>query len=65
MFFRKDERKSHSARVILTVGALAAVGAMSLVRCAKQTACVALDKVKGFLKSEKAMCRAKYEDGQN
>lgn len=65
MFYRKNERKPHSARVILTVGALAAVGAISIFKCGKQMAGEALCKVKQFFKSEKAVCQAKSEAEQN
>ena len=65
MFYRKSERKTHNVRVILTVGALATVGAISIFKCGKQMACEALCKVKGFFKSEKAMCSAKSESCEN
>ncbi len=56
VFFSKNERKTHSTRVILTVGALAAVGAISIFKCGKQMAGDVLCKVKAFLKSEKPEC---------
>ena len=49
MFFRKTERKSHSMGAILLVGALAAVGAVTVVKCGKQIANDAMTKMKGFL----------------
>ena len=64
MFFKKNERKTHSARVILTVGALATVGAISLIKCGKQMANDVLCKVKSFFKSEKASCPEKCETEQ-
>lgn len=49
MFFRKTERKSHSACAILTIGALATIGAITVFKKGKQmfrnTGC----KVKGIL----------------
>lgn len=64
MFFKKNERKTHSARVILIVGALATVGAISIVKSGKQMASDALCKVKGFFKSEKCACPDKCENEQ-
>ena len=64
MFFRKNERKSHSARVILTVGALAAVGAISIYNCGKQMAGDVICKLKGFLKGGKQTSLEKTEDVQ-
>ena len=52
MFFRKTERKSHSMGAILLVGALAAVGAVTVVKCGKQIANDAMTKMKGFLKKD-------------
>ncbi len=52
MFFRKTERKRHSIGAILTVGALAAIGALSITRCGKQMLNDAMCKVKGFFKKE-------------
>ena len=56
MFFRKTERKKHSACVILTVGALAAIGAISVTRCGKQMLNDAMYKVKSFLKKKSCIC---------
>lgn len=64
MFYRKNERKTHNVRVILIVGALAAVGAMSIFRCGKQMAGEALCKVKSMFRSEKVMCPDKIETEQ-
>ena len=36
MFFKKCERKKHSVCVILTIGALAAIGACGVVHHSKQ-----------------------------
>ena len=36
MIFGKSERKKHTAPVILTIGALAAIGAVSITRSGKQ-----------------------------
>ena len=52
MLFRKTERKKHSVGAILTVGALAAIGALSITRCGKQMLNNAMCKVKGFFKKE-------------
>lgn len=63
MFFRKTERKKHSACVILTVGALAAIGAISVTKCGKQMLNDAMCKVKSFFKKEKScMCPTDCEE---
>jgi len=36
VIFGKSERKKHTAPVILTIGALAAIGAVSITRSGKQ-----------------------------
>ncbi len=64
MFYRKSERKSHNVRVILTVGALATVGAISIFKCTRQMLGDTFCKIKSFLKSEKAMCPEKIENDQ-
>jgi hypothetical protein len=55
MFFRKPEQKKHSACLILAVGALAAIGAMSITRCGKEAINEMCCKVKKFFKKEKSM----------
>lgn len=62
MFFRKTERKKHSACAILAVGALAAIGAVSITRCGKQMINEMMCKVKGFFKKEQCMCSAESEN---
>lgn len=63
MFFRKTERKKHSACVILTVGALAAIGAVSITKCGKRMINDACCKVKSFFKKEKScMCPPECEE---
>ena len=63
MFFRKTERKKHSACLILTVGALAAIGAVSITKCGKQMINDACCKVKSFFKKEKnCMCSTECEE---
>ena len=52
MFFRKTERKKQGVGVILTVGALAAIGAVTVTKCGKQMLNDVMCKVKGFLKKE-------------
>ena len=54
MFFGKTERKKHNVGAILTIGALAAIGAISITRCGKQMLGEACCKVKSFLKKEKS-----------
>ncbi len=56
MFFRKSERKRHSACFILAVGALATIGAISVVRYGKQVLGDAGGKIKDWLKKDKCMC---------
>ena len=56
MLFRKTERKKHSACVILTIGALAAIGAVSIGRCGKQIINEAGNKIKGLFKKNDVMC---------
>ena len=62
MFFRKTERKKHSACVILTIGALAAIGAVSITRSGKQMLSDASAKIRGFFKKE--MCECNSECGE-
>ena len=51
MFFRKCEKKKHtSAKLILIVGALAAVGAFSITRKGRDMMCMAKNKITGFFK---------------
>ena len=52
MFFGKTERKTRTAPVILTVGALAAIGAVSITRSGKKMIKNGVDKVKGFFSKE-------------
>ncbi len=59
MFFKKSEKKSHGALLVLTVGALAAVGAMSITRCGKQMMHCMCAKIKGALGKEHLMCSDK------
>lgn len=47
----KTERKRKSGVLVMTVGALAAVGAVSIVRGAKKMVKGASDRVRGFLHS--------------
>lgn len=55
MFFKKTEQKKHSACVILTIGALAAIGAVSIAKCGKQALYNAKEKIKGCFGGEKYM----------
>ncbi len=55
MFFKKTERKKHSACVILTIGALAAIGAVSITRCGKQMVKNVTSKVTGLFKKDESM----------
>ena len=52
MFFNKPERKKHSALAVLMVGALAALGAATAVKCSKEALMNAACKVKRFFKKE-------------
>lgn len=56
MFFRKSERKSHRASFVLVIGALAAIGAVSITRCGKQMLCCMKTKMKSLFDKEKSMC---------
>ena len=62
MFFRKTERKKHSTCLILTIGALAAIGAVSITRSGKQMINELGMKVKGFFKKEGCDCPMPQED---
>lgn len=62
MFFRKNERKSRGTCVILAIGALAAIGAVSITRTGKQMLNEACCKVKGFFAKTKSMCPTDTED---
>ena len=56
MFFRKTERKRYSACFVLAVGALATVGAITVVRHGKQMAGSVGGKIKDWLNKDKCMC---------
>ena len=62
MFFRKTERKSRGTCVILAIGALAAIGAVSITRTGKQILGELRDKVKGAFSKTKCMCPADSEN---
>ena len=53
MFFRKSERKRRGIGAILTIGALAAVGADNITRSGKRAVNNAMTKVKDFFMKEK------------
>ena len=55
MFFKKTEQKKHSACAILAIGALAAIGAVSITRCGKTALCNAKEKIKSLFSGEKCM----------
>lgn len=58
MFFRKCEKKKHSSiPIILTIGALAAVGAVSITKCGKDMMNCAWDKMKSLFKKGKDACQ--------
>ena len=61
MFFKKNERKKHSACLILTVGALAAVGALTITKRGKEIWTSAKDKMTGMFKKEE--CTAIEDSG--
>ena len=48
MFFRKTERKRHSVCAILTIGALATIGAITVFKNGKQMLANAGCKIKGI-----------------
>ncbi len=50
MFFKKSDRKSTSPMLVLTVGALAMVGAFSIVKCGKRMMKCGCDKMTGMVK---------------
>ena len=52
MLFGKSERKKHTAPVILTVGALAAIGAISITRSGKQMVKNTVAKAKNLFNKE-------------
>ena len=62
MFLRKTERKRHSVCVILTIGALAAVGAITVTRSGKQILREATSKIKGFFKKDSCECQIDRDD---
>ncbi|MBO7303599.1 MAG: hypothetical protein J6V09_00045 [Clostridia bacterium] len=61
MLFKKSERKKHGIGAILAVGALAAVGAVSITKCGKRMIGDAVCKVKSFFQKKECPC----EDGQD
>lgn len=56
MFFRKSERKRHGVCLILAVGALATIGAISVVRYGKEMIGDVGCKMKAWLKKDKCTC---------
>lgn len=62
MVFGKQERKRHSVRAILAVGALAAIGAVTVVNGAKRITRGMLGRVKGMFKKESSVCS--LDDGE-
>lgn len=52
MIYRKNERKRHNVCAILTIGALAAIGAISIAKSGKEMLNCACNKVKCFFKKE-------------
>ena len=54
MFFRKSERKRRGVGAILTIGALAAIGAVNITRSGKRAVNNAVTKVKDFFMKEKS-----------
>lgn len=56
MFFRKTERKKHSVGVILAIGALAAIGAVTVTNCSKQIVNDMMRKVKTMFKKDECSC---------
>ena len=62
MLFRKSERKKHSAVLVLAVGALATVGALSITKCAKDMLCDTKNKIKDFFSKKKCECTEPVEN---
>ena len=56
MFFRRTERKRYGACFVLAVGALATVGAITVVRYGKQMVKDVGGKVKSIFKKENCSC---------
>ena len=67
MFFRKCEKKKHtSAKLILVVGALAAVGAFSITRKGRDLMCTAKEKITSFFKKDECKCESRsLSEGEN
>ena len=49
MFFKKSESKRWPACIVLTIGSLAAIGALTISKSGKKIAMNAWQKVKGML----------------
>ncbi len=58
MFCHKKETKKRSLGVVLTVGALAAVGIIAITKCGKNAAMNMKDKMCDFFKKKKNECDA-------
>ena len=56
MFFKKNERKKHSACIILTIGALATVGAFTITKRGKEMVSCVKEKVCGMFKKNECTC---------
>ena len=61
MLFRKTERKRYGTCFILAVGALATVGAITVVRYGKQMVKDASGKMKSLLQREGCSCPVENE----
>ena len=62
MFFRKTERKRHSVCAILTIGTLAAIGAVTVAKSGKQMLNEATKKVKSFFNKGGCTCADESEE---
>ena len=63
MIYRKNERKRHSVCAILTIGALAAIGAISIAKSGKAMLNCACKKTKAFFKKESTCPVCECEEG--
>ena len=63
MFFRKTERKKHSACLILAVGALATVGAIAITKRGKDMLCCMKEKMCGIFKKNECTAPTETSEG--
>ena len=61
MILRRSEQRRANPYVVLTVGALAMIGAFNVVRCTKRTVCHMKKKITSVFRDEEKGVTEQYE----